>query len=109
MSRSVVLLLVHFSYLWKVMLCSNFYVTASTNDKLQCSVVHCTTLAQLAANYSAYLEPAENITLVLQPGHHQLNSELTISNIGELLITSDDLSFDIPSVGIKWYFGPNLV
>ena len=101
MSKSVVLLLVHLSCLSKVILCNKFYVTGSTNNELQCSVVHCATLAQIAANYSAYLEPAENITLVLQPGHHQLNSELTISNVGGLLITSDDSSFDIPSVGIK--------
>jgi predicted outer membrane repeat protein len=62
--------------------------------------VHCATLAEIAAN-STYLEPAENITLVLQPGHHHLDLELTISNIEGLLITSGDSTLDIPSVSMK--------
>ena len=63
--------------------------------------MHCATLAQIAANSTAYLEPAANITLVLEQGHHQLDSELTISNVGGLLITSENSTFDTPSVSIK--------
>ena len=98
----MVLLLVHFSLLWTVLLCNEvFYVITSNNSKVQCSVMHCATLAQIVANSSTHLEPAANITLVLEQGHHQLDSELTISNVGELLITSENSTFDTPSVSIK--------
>ena len=101
MSRSVVLLLVQFILLWRDCLCKEFYITISNNSKVQCSVVHCATLAQIAANSSAYLGPAANITLVLEQGHHQLDLELTVSNVGVLQITSDNLTFDAPRVSIK--------
>ena len=101
MSRSVVLLFVHFSLLWRAFLCNKVYVTTSNNSRVQCSVMQCATLAQIAANSSVYLKPATNITLVLQHGHHQLDSELTVSNVGGLLITSDNATFDTPSVSIK--------
>ena len=111
MSRSLVLFLVHFSFLWRVLLCNEFYVTTSTkfNNGLQCSVnMHCATLAQIAANSSAYLEPAENITLVLQQGHHQLDSEFMVSNVGGLLIISDNSTFDTPSINIKMAIFSNI-
>ena len=101
MSRSVVLVLVHFSLLWKVLICNEVYVTISSNSKVQCPLVQCATLAQLAANFSGYLEPAINITLVLQQGHHQLDSELMVSNVEGLLITSESSTLDTPSVSIK--------
>ena len=99
--RSVALVLFHFSLFWKVLLCNEVYVTTSNDSKMQCSFAHCATLAQIAANFSHYLEPATNITLVLEQGHHQLDSELTISNVGGLLITSDNSTFDTPRVSIK--------
>ena len=100
MSTSVVLLLLHFILLWKGISCNRFYITTFTNNEEQCSFQHCATLAQIGANSSIYSEPAENITLVLQQGHHQLNSELNINNTRGLLIISGDLAF-APSLSIK--------
>ena len=103
MSRSLVLLLVHLSYLWEASLCNKVFVTTSTNNELQCSVVPCATLTQIATNSSAYLDPDENNTLMLQQGHHQLDSNLTVSSVEglSLLITSGHSTLDKPSVSVK--------
>ena len=95
-----VLLLVHLSLLWKVILCKELYVITSINSTQSCSAEICATLAQVAANSSAYLEPTTNITLVLQQGYHQLNSELTISNVEGLLIISENSAFNTSSVTV---------
>ena len=100
MSRSVVLFSVHLSLLWRVLLCKELYITTSRNSTQTCSAALCATLAQVAANSSAYLEPATNNTLMLQQGYHQLNSELTISNVEGLLIISENSAFDILSVTV---------
>ena len=70
-------------------LCKTFYVTTSVN--IPCPPAqHCVTLSQIAANSSGYLKPGTAVTLVIQQGHHQLDSELLITDVEELLIVSNN-------------------
>ena len=59
-----------------------------------CPVELCLTLSQFAANTSHYLD--SNTTLILQPGNHDLKTELVVANVTEFLIVSN---YTIPVKG----------
>ena len=69
-------------------MCRQYYITALTSEP--CLVYSCLTLTQFTANTHKFTD--SNTTLILKPGTHTLNSQLTVSNISNLLITTSTIS-----------------
>ena len=71
--------------------CEVYYITTNSND---CTVHPCRTLSEFAANTKDYLR--SNTTLVFFPGTHHLSKvNLTLSNVGNLVINSENYTAKI--------------
>lgn len=77
MKLTLLLLLIQFT------VCTQFNISSE-----QCLNESCLTLSQFTSNTSKYLDSNTTLVLMLEPGKHLLNSELTISNVEDVLIMS---------------------
>ena len=69
--------------------CDLYYIIPS--DDAPCPVDFCPTISEISSNTSYYLD-TNNVTLVLLPGNHSLDSQLLISAISELRMLSNETS-----------------
>ena len=70
------------------------YVISPSDSISSCEPVSkCFTLSQFAANSKSYLK--QNTTLILQPGHHTLDSTFLVYNISKLSMTSISIAGDV--------------
>lgn len=70
----------------------NYCIIASQNAECSC-LVPCLTLSELAGNISDYTD--SNLTLILQPGNHTLNSSLSIFNSSSFEMYSNESTASI--------------
>ena len=68
--------------------CEQIYITPSSST--QCQIQPCMTLNEYAANTSQYSH-TNTTTLILTQGHHTLDVELSLSNITDVSISSQEL------------------
>ena len=68
--------------------CEQIYIIPSSST--QCQIQPCMTLNEYAANTSQYSH-TNTTTLILTPGHHTLDIELSLSNITDISISGQEL------------------
>ena len=81
------------TFLFLLLVCGReclLYCVITSNDVLCPCQNMCITLEEISTNSTGYID--SNTTLILQPGNHTLNSNLSVSNISFFKLHSDEPS-----------------